>query len=62
MATKVEGTGKIFPASNKAADVLDALLRRLERRGARLALAEPVVAIRGGEGALSIETSAHGGR
>src|SRR3982751_2353451 len=29
VATKVEETGKIFPVSNKAADVLDALLRRL---------------------------------
>ena len=42
VATKVEETGKIFPVSNKAADVLDALLRRLERSGAVLALAEPV--------------------
>jgi len=41
--TKVEETGKIFPVSNKAADVLDALLRRLERSGAKLALNEPVV-------------------
>ena len=31
--TKVEDTGKVFPVSNKAADVLDALLRRLERSG-----------------------------
>ncbi len=29
VATKVEATGKIFPVSNKATDVLDALLRRL---------------------------------
>ncbi len=28
VATKVEETGKVFPVSNKAADVLDALLRR----------------------------------
>ena len=34
VATKVEDTGKIFPVSNKAADVLDALLRRLQRSGA----------------------------
>src|SRR5438094_9398700 len=27
--TKVEETGKVFPVSNKAIDVLDALLRRL---------------------------------
>ncbi|NBO91870.1 MAG: NAD(P)/FAD-dependent oxidoreductase [Planctomycetia bacterium] len=32
--TKVEDTGKVFPVSNRAADVLDALLRRLSRSGA----------------------------
>lgn len=42
VATKVEETGKVFPVSNKAADVLAALLRRLARSGAELALAEPV--------------------
>src|SRR6187399_2939551 len=40
VATKVEETGKIFPVSNKAADVLGALLRRLHRSGATLALGE----------------------
>src|SRR5437868_7602872 len=40
--TKVEETGKVFPVSNRALDVLDALLRRLRRSGATLALAEPV--------------------
>ena len=40
--TKVEETGKIFPVSNRATDVLDALLRRLNRSGAELALEEPV--------------------
>src|SRR5947199_8487899 len=39
VATKVEATGKIFPVSDKALDVLDALLRRLHRSGATLALA-----------------------
>ena len=42
VATKVEETGKIFPVSNKARDVLDALLRRLLRSGAQLALEEPL--------------------
>jgi len=42
VATKVEETGKIFPVSNRATDVLDALLRRLARSGAELALDEPV--------------------
>ena len=42
VVTKVEETGKVFPVSNKAADVLSALLRRLERSGATLALGEPL--------------------
>jgi predicted Rossmann fold flavoprotein len=42
VATKVEETGKVFPVSNKAADVLAALLRRLQRSGAVLALEEPL--------------------
>jgi predicted Rossmann fold flavoprotein len=45
VATKVEETGKIFPVSNKALDVLNALLRRFDRSGAKLALAEPVTAL-----------------
>src|SRR3954447_21596639 len=31
IATKVKETGKVFPVSDRAADVLDALLRRLHR-------------------------------
>jgi predicted Rossmann fold flavoprotein len=46
VATKVEETGKVFPVSNKAIDVLDALLRRLKRSGATLALEEPVTDLR----------------
>src|SRR2546422_1672484 len=42
VATKVEETGKVFPVSNRAVDVLDALLRRLHRSGAVLALGEPL--------------------
>src|SRR3954470_15065245 len=41
VATKVEETGKIFPVSDRALDVLNALLRRLERSGATLAIGEP---------------------
>src|SRR5437879_6887 len=41
VATKVEPTGKIFPVSNRALDVLDALLARLRRSRAVLALGEP---------------------
>jgi predicted Rossmann fold flavoprotein len=40
--TKVEETGKVFPVSDRAVDVLNALLRRLGRSGATLALGEPV--------------------
>jgi predicted Rossmann fold flavoprotein len=40
--TKVEATtGKIFPASDRAFDVQQALLRRLARSGCRLSLGEP---------------------
>ena len=34
--TKVEETGKVFPVSNKAADILRAFMQRLERSGAEL--------------------------
>src|SRR4051812_36118472 len=54
VATKVEPTGKIFPVSNKAVDVLDALLRRLHRSGAQLALAEPVRDLRPAEGSFRV--------
>ena len=51
VATKVEDTGKVFPVSNKATDVLAALLRRLERSGAVLALNEAVLDVqRAGNG------------
>src|SRR5215469_6903092 len=36
VATKVEETGKVFPVSDRAADVLGGLLRRLQRSGATL--------------------------
>src|SRR6516225_5959658 len=53
---KVEETGKIFPVSNKALDVLNALLRRLERSGATLALEEPLLRLsRNGE-SFELET------
>src|SRR6478672_7403602 len=40
--TKVEETGKIFPVSNRATDVLDALMKRFSRSSAELSLEEPV--------------------
>jgi predicted Rossmann fold flavoprotein len=45
VATKVEETGKVFPVSNRASDVLEAILRRLHRSGATLATGEPVTAM-----------------
>jgi predicted Rossmann fold flavoprotein len=41
--TKVEPTGKIFPVSDKATDVLAALVRRVRRSGCELALDEPLL-------------------
>ncbi|MCA9238937.1 MAG: NAD(P)/FAD-dependent oxidoreductase [Planctomycetales bacterium] len=43
VATKVEATGKVFPASNRALDVASACRRMLESSGARLVLGEPVL-------------------
>lgn len=49
--TKVEETNKIFPVSDSAVDVRDALVRRLRRAGAELALGEPVQSLeRAGDG------------
>lgn len=45
VACKVEANGKIFPASDRAVDVLDALLGRLERSGASLRCLSPVMDI-----------------
>ena len=52
VATKVEETGKVFPVSNRALDVLNALLQRLARSGATLHAQTPVldVAARSGGG------------
>src|SRR5579871_6840674 len=56
VATKVEETGKVFPVSDRASDVLDALLRRLNRSGATLALNEPLRELRPGEGGFALVT------
>lgn len=45
VATKIEDTGKIFPVSNRAADVLAAFQRRLERSGATMKVGDPVLSI-----------------
>jgi predicted Rossmann fold flavoprotein len=56
VATKVEETGKIFPVSNKATDVLNALLGRLQRSAATLALQEPALDIRQFQAGFSLKT------
>lgn len=43
--TKIEAYGKIFPSSDRALDVVNALVRRLHRCGAELALGEAVQGI-----------------
>lgn len=45
VATKIEETGKIFPQSDKASDVLGALMRRLERSRCTLALGDPLTTL-----------------
>ncbi|MDA1055805.1 MAG: NAD(P)/FAD-dependent oxidoreductase [Planctomycetota bacterium] len=45
VATKVEETGKVFPESDRATDVLAALVRRLDRSGCELRLGEPLVGL-----------------
>jgi hypothetical protein len=56
VATKIEETGKIFPVSNKAADVLEALLRRLHRSGATLATEQPLTALAAREPGFALTT------
>ncbi len=45
VATKVEANGKVFPVSDRAVEVLEALLRRQERSGASLRCLSPAAAI-----------------
>ncbi len=45
VATKVEPSGKIFPVSNRAADVVAALMARLSRAGVALSLKEPLLEV-----------------
>ena len=45
VATKIEPTGKIFPASDKATDVLAAFLARLRRTQCQLALGEALLSL-----------------
>ena len=54
--TKVEPGGKVFPASDRASDVLAALLRRVKRSGCELALAEPLVELQRHEAGFQLTT------
>ncbi|HEX3870505.1 MAG TPA: NAD(P)/FAD-dependent oxidoreductase [Pirellulales bacterium] len=54
--TKVEETGKIFPASDRALDVLNALMARLHRSGATLALGEALTEIEARESGFVLST------
>src|SRR5579871_1117769 len=57
VAIKVEETGKIFPDSDRALDVLNALLRRLERSGETLSLSEPLIDLHRTDEGFSIVTA-----
>lgn len=56
VATKVEETGKVFPVSNKATDVLAALVRRFERSGAEISLDEAVTSCTREDGKFLVTT------
>lgn len=56
VATKVEATGKVFPESNRAVDVLEALKRMLRQSGARLQLEIPVFGIEPSDQAFQVQT------
>jgi predicted Rossmann fold flavoprotein len=45
VATKIERNGKVFPASDRAVDVLEALSRRLDRSGASLRCLSPAAGV-----------------
>lgn len=55
VATKVEGNGKVFPASDRASDVVDALVRRLGRSGAELRTNSPVLDVSATDEGFRIE-------
>lgn len=55
---KVEENGKVFPRSDRAADILAALLRVAERSGARLAASRPLEAIERIAGGFRLRTPA----
>ena len=54
VATKIEGNGKVFPASDRASDILDALVRRLGRSHAELRTNAPVLDVSAEEGGFGL--------
>lgn len=56
--TKIEDPGKVFPVSNQAADVVEALLRRLRRTDAELALSEPLQTVKRSGAEFTLTTPA----
>ncbi|MCX7427786.1 MAG: NAD(P)/FAD-dependent oxidoreductase [Planctomycetia bacterium] len=57
VATRTEPDGKILPASDRAGDVLAALMRRLRRGGATLAVGESLVDLRRDDAGFRLTTS-----
>ena len=55
--TKVEETGKVFPATDRASDVLGALLARLQRSGAEMAMNESLRDLQVDGGGFRLTTS-----
>ncbi|MFO0819166.1 MAG: NAD(P)/FAD-dependent oxidoreductase [Pirellulales bacterium] len=55
--TKAEETGKVFPQSDRAADVLEALLDRFKRSGATLATEEPLLELQLAESQFIAKTT-----
>ncbi len=56
VATKVEDTGKVFPVSNRATDILAAFTARLDRSGATLKTEVTVQSIQHNEGLFELTT------
>ena len=54
VGTYIEGNGKVFPASNKATDVLTALVNRLGRTSATLRTLSPATAIEAIDGGFAV--------
>jgi predicted Rossmann fold flavoprotein len=55
VATKIEGNGKVFPVSDRATDVLDALVRRLGRSNAELRTDTPALDVSVADGGFALK-------